>query len=88
LTIVAFGCKLEASQQKEGIAMGKLLTVKEVQDRLDISERTAFRMIKSGELQGFKVGREWRFEESDLQNYIQAQRQKAEEERQKQNSSS
>ncbi|MBO0789999.1 MAG: helix-turn-helix domain-containing protein [Ktedonobacteraceae bacterium] len=61
----------------------KLLTVKQVQDMLGISERTAFRMIKNGELKGFKVGREWRFEESDIQAYIQAQRRRAEEERQR-----
>jgi excisionase family DNA binding protein len=55
----------------------KLLNVKQVQDVLGISERTVFRFIKIGELKGFKVGREWRFEESDIEEYIQRQRKKA-----------
>lgn len=55
----------------------ELLTVKQVQDKLKLSERSVFRLIKSGELKGFKVGREWRFEVSDIEDYIQRQRQKA-----------
>jgi len=56
---------------------GKLLDVKQVQDILGLSERTVFRLIKNGELRGFKVGREWRFEEKDIDAYIERQRQKA-----------
>lgn len=57
---------------------GRTLDVKQVQGILDLSERTVFRLIKKGELKGFKVGREWRFEESDIEDYITRQRQKAE----------
>ncbi len=56
---------------------GKLLDVKQVREMLGLSERTVFRLIKSGELKGFKVGREWRFEESDITDFIQRQREKA-----------
>ena len=56
----------------------KLLTIKEVQEVLSLSERTIFRLIKKKELKGFKVGREWRFEEQDVTNYINAQRAKSE----------
>ena len=36
-------------------------------------------LIKNRELKGFKVGgRKWRFEESDIEDYIKRQRQKAE----------
>jgi excisionase family DNA binding protein len=56
---------------------GKLLDVKRVREMLGLSERTVFRLIKSGELKGFKVGREWRFEESDITDFIQRQREKA-----------
>lgn len=55
----------------------KLLSVKEVQEVLGLSERTVFRLIKSGDLKGFKVGREWRFEETDVTDYIRAQRAKS-----------
>ena len=57
----------------------ELLDIKQVQDILHLSERTIFRLIKNKELQGFKVGREWRFEPSDLDEYIARQRRKAEE---------
>ncbi len=56
---------------------GHLLNIKQVQERLDLSERTVFRLIKSGELKGFKAGREWRFEETDIKDYIKRQREKA-----------
>lgn len=54
-----------------------LLDIKQVQQRLRVSERTVFNLIKRGELTGFKVGREWRFTESDINAYIERQRQKA-----------
>jgi excisionase family DNA binding protein len=58
--------------------MGTLLNVKEAQERLGISESTLFRLLKRKELKGFKVGRVWKFEESDIANFIQKQRDKAE----------
>jgi len=54
-----------------------LLNVKEVQAILRISERTVFRLIKDGKLRGFRAGREWRFSQSDLDDYIDAQRKDA-----------
>jgi len=60
---------------------GKLLTSKQVQELLGLSERTVFTLIKRGELKGFKAGREWRFEQKDLDDYIERQRQKAQRER-------
>lgn len=56
----------------------RLLDVKQVQEVLGLSERTVFRLIKTGELKGFKAGRAWRFEEADIENYIKRQREKAE----------
>jgi excisionase family DNA binding protein len=58
--------------------MGKLLNTKQVQERLGISESTLFRLLKRKELKGFKVGRAWKFEEKDIEDYIQQQRAKAE----------
>jgi excisionase family DNA binding protein len=56
---------------------GELLTVKKVQERLQVSERTVFNLMQRGELHGFKVGKLWRFEESDIEEYITRQRKKA-----------
>lgn len=55
----------------------KFIDVKQLQGMLGISERTIFRLIKSGELSGFKVGREWRFTQADIDGYIERQRSKA-----------
>jgi len=52
----------------------ELLDVKQVCEILKLSERTVFRLIKNGELHGFKAGREWRFEPSDIDSYIEKQR--------------
>lgn len=60
--------------------MGTLLNVKEAQERLGISESTMFRLLKRKELKGFKVGRVWKFEESDITEFIQRQREKTAEE--------
>ncbi|HAG99434.1 MAG TPA: DNA-binding protein [Ktedonobacter sp.] len=57
---------------------GKLLTTKQVQEMLGVSERTIFNFMERGDLKGFKVGRSWRFEESDIEEYINRQRRKSE----------
>ncbi len=58
----------------------KTFTVKQVQEILDISERTVFTIIKKGEIHGFKAGREWRFEQKDIDAYIALRRKNAEDE--------
>lgn len=54
----------------------ELLDIKQVQEILHLSERTVLRLLKRKELNGFKVGREWRFEPSDIDDFIDRQRQK------------
>jgi excisionase family DNA binding protein len=56
---------------------GELLTVKQVQERLKVSERTVFNLMQRDELHGFKVGKAWRFDESEINEYIERQRKKA-----------
>lgn len=51
-----------------------LLDAKEVQERLGISESTLFRILKRRELTGFKVGRVWKFEERDIEEFIRRRR--------------
>lgn len=53
--------------------MTTLLNAKQVQERLGISESTFLRMMKNKKLKGFKLGREWRFKESDINAYIERQ---------------
>jgi len=50
----------------------KLLTIKEVCQQLKISRRTLYRLLASGNLPGFKVGHQWRFQFGDVQSYFLA----------------
>lgn len=45
---------------------GRLLTAKEVGERLGLHERTVSRMAAEGRLEGRKVGRGWRFDPDHL----------------------
>jgi excisionase family DNA binding protein len=52
-----------------------LLTAKDVARRLNISERTALRLLARGEIEAFKVsGKIWRVEEAQLEDYIRRAR--------------
>ena len=54
----------------------KLLTVQEVADTMKVSEKTVRRLIKRGDLTAYKVGErgQLRVKESDLNQYVEAQR--------------
>jgi len=61
----------------------KLLTIKQVQELLGVSERTVFNFMERGEITGFKIGRQWRFEQAVIDAYIARQREKGGRDRQK-----
>lgn len=50
--------------------MPKLLTEKEVRSCLNISRDTLRLIVKSKQLTGIKVGRLWRFRQSDVDRYL------------------
>ncbi|XIV53035.1 helix-turn-helix domain-containing protein [Escherichia coli] len=54
-----------------------ILTIKDVVDYLKVNERTIYRLAASSELPGFKVGNSWRFKQSELEQYIAAQHNRA-----------
>ena len=43
-----------------------ILTLKELADYLRVNERTIMRMLKSGQIQGAKIGGQWRFNGSQI----------------------
>lgn len=47
-----------------------LLTVREVALAMRVSNMTVYRLIKSGELQAIRVGRNFRIRESDVDRYF------------------
>ncbi|MFL5496782.1 MAG: PTS sugar transporter subunit IIA [Gemmatimonadales bacterium] len=47
-----------------------LITLKQVADRLQLSERTLYRLLQRGELPGRKVGGQWRFRMSEVDYWL------------------
>lgn len=54
-----------------------IFTIKDVADYLKVNERTIYRLAASGDLPGFKVGNSWRFKQSELEQYITSQHNRA-----------
>lgn len=50
------------------------LTIEEVAKRLRVDERTIQRLLVRKELKGYKVGRVWRVDMPDLEDYINRQK--------------
>jgi excisionase family DNA binding protein len=44
----------------------KFLTTEEVLQYLNVNLRTVYRWLKAGQLPAIRVGRQWRFRQSDL----------------------
>ena len=49
----------------------KLLTPPQVAKHLQVNERTVTQWLRQGHLRGFKIGKEWRVSERDLDNFLE-----------------
>lgn len=67
---IARGYADSAIQEKPDI-----LTVDEVSDLLKVTSQTIYNMIKDNRLKAIKIGREWRFRRSDIEELINPSRQ-------------
>lgn len=47
-----------------------LLTVDDLCEKLQISRNTAYQLLESGDVKGFKVGRNWRIPNISISSYI------------------
>lgn len=50
-----------------------ILTLKELQKLLHIGKNTALRLVQSGEIESFKVGKQWRIVREDIIRYLKRQ---------------
>ena len=50
------------------------LTTEEVLAYLNVTPRTIYRLIRTGELPAIRIGRQWRFRRSDLDAFLDRQR--------------
>jgi len=48
----------------------KILTVSELADHLSVHRITIYRLLKSGSIPGFKIGRVWRFEFDQISTWM------------------
>lgn len=48
----------------------EILTLKELQELLHIGKNTALRLVQSGDIEAFRVGKQWRITKSGLDKYI------------------
>ena len=47
-----------------------ILTIKDLQKLLHIGRNTALRLVQDGEIEGFKVGRQWRVTRESIMLYL------------------
>lgn len=50
--------------------ISEYLMPREVMDLLYIGKNTLYKLLNSGELKGFRIGKQWRVERSELQKYV------------------
>jgi excisionase family DNA binding protein len=62
--------------------MPTLYNAKEAGERLRISESTVYRLLRTQELKGFKIGRALRFTEEEILSFIERHREQGEPEKQ------
>ena len=57
----------ESLDEREPIS--EYLTPREVMDLLYIGKNTLYKLLGSGELKGFRIGRQWRVAKQELKKY-------------------
>jgi excisionase family DNA binding protein len=50
--------------------MAELITVEEVADYLRVTEKTIYRLLKRGSISATKVGRQWRFDKTSIDEWL------------------
>lgn len=58
-------------QRKQGAMPTNLLTVRDVMNRLKVARSSVYRLVDRGELHPIKMGRSVRFDEQDVEAYIE-----------------
>lgn len=52
------------------------LTIRQVAEYLQVTEKTIYKLAWAGRLPGFKVGNTWRFKQEDLEKWIETNKRK------------
>jgi excisionase family DNA binding protein len=59
---------------KSPAELAAFLTTEEVLGYLKVNPRTIYRLIRTRELPAVRIGRQWRFRQSDLDEWLERQR--------------
>ena len=62
--------RLEGSHR----GLTELLTTEEVQHLLQINQRTLYRLAKNGAIPALRVGRQWRFRQQDIEEWLESRK--------------
>ncbi len=62
------------ANMKSSTALAAFLTTDEVLGYLKVNARTIYRLIRTGELPAVRIGRQWRFRRTDVDNWLERQR--------------
>ena len=57
--------------EEKGIEWPDILTIRDVQYYLGVGQRTVYRLIQSGELPAFRIGKLWRVRRKDLEHFCE-----------------
>jgi excisionase family DNA binding protein len=60
-------------KERTNLLQEQVFSVSQLAKRLDVCERTARRIIETGELKAHRIGRQWRVFALDLQDYLARQ---------------
>jgi excisionase family DNA binding protein len=52
------------------VPSSRVKTVKEIAEELQVHRITIYRLLKSGKIPGFKIGRVWRFDSDQVREWL------------------
>lgn len=61
----------------------QVMTIKQVAEYLQVTQKTIYELTWKGELPGFKVGKAWRFKKEDIDRWIEMNKENSKKERPK-----
>lgn len=64
-------CDYDYEDEREEEPLYDFLTPKDVMQELDIGRNTFYRLVNSGELPAFRIGKLWRVKREDLKKWGQ-----------------
>ena len=63
---------IDLAPHKDTRVKDHALTIRQVAEYLQVTEKTIYKLAWVGQLPGFKVGNTWRFKKDDIDKWIEA----------------